>query len=157
MSAPQANDAEIADHKWVRDEITRSLSAEKMLKMAKEAASSSAVPGSSGIVVMVLAVIVFIFAAAYSNSLAQDMKKLKGEGGSWTDTKLGGKLNAIIPSVILGFILLAIALILLNRGSEFIIQIQNRLAFGIALFALLMSIEYYIIAACTRTLPRKPT
>ena len=156
MSAPQANDAEIADHKWVRDEIMRSLSAEKMLKMAKQAASSSVVPAAWGIFIMVLALVVFGIAAGYANTLAREMNDIATGGGSWTDLKLGGKLNGIIPSVMIGFILMAIALILLNQGREAIIQIQNRLAFGIALYALLMSIEYYIIAAYTRTLPMTP-
>ena len=84
------------------------------------------------------------------------MRKIATDGGSWTDLKLGGDLNALIPGGMIGFVLLAIGLILLTIGNESLIQIQNRLAFGIAIFALLMSIEFYIIASVTRTLPRTP-
>jgi hypothetical protein len=160
MSAPQAasmaNDAEVANHKWVRDEIMKTLSAEKMAKMAATAASKSATPTMGGISTMGIAVILFGVAAGYAISLANDIKALTGEGGSWTEKKLGGKLNTVIPAVMFGFILLAIALILLSRGSEFIIGFQCRLAFGTAVFALLISILMYVIAIATRKLPALP-
>lgn len=151
-----ANDKEMADHKWVRDEIMKTLSGEKMAKMAATAASKSATPAMGGISTMFIAVILFGFAAGYATSLSREMKTLTGEGGSWSDAKLGGKLNTVIPATMFGFILLAIGLILLSRGSEFFIQFQCRLAFGVAVFALLLSILMYVIAIATRKLPGLP-
>jgi len=151
-----ANDADPANHKWVRDEIMKTLSGEKMAKMAATAASKSATPAMGGISIMGIAATLFGLAAGYATSLSREMKTLTGEGGSWTEKKLGGSLNTVIPAVMFGFILLAISLILLSRGSEFFIQFQCRLAFGTAIFALLISILMYVIAIATRKLPGLP-
>jgi len=156
MSGVQANDAEQANHKWVREEIKRTLSGEQLLKTATAAASGNWMPGV-GVGIMLIAMILFAIAAGYANSLAHDMKTLVGQGGSWTDIKLGGKLTTVIPLIVFGFVLLAIALLLLHAGSEIMLQLQNRLAFGIATFALLISVIPYVIAIATRTLPMKPS
>jgi len=153
-----ANDNDTATHKWVRDLITTEIANQpkKAFEAAKAAASSGGM--AVGFYVMALAALVlFGVGAGYASQLAKDLENLQGNAnqtvGTWADTKKKN-LTPTLFMICFGFLGLGIALALMTSMETVLLQSQGKIALGVAVFSLLMSIMIYVIAIYTRTVPK---
>jgi len=147
-----ANAAEVATHEWVRQEIANQ--PKRMYEAAKLAAADQG-SSAAAYVFIVLTIALFITGAVYAGLLIRDLHNETGASPNgviaWRNTKMG-RLTVIAPTICFGFVTLAIVIGLLVSSDTFILQNKNRIAFGMAVFALLMSILIYMVAIRTRTL-----
>jgi hypothetical protein len=147
-----ANDKEVATHEWVRQQLAEQ--PQRLYESAKAKASENGKSGMSWIFA-ILTVCLFITGAVYAGLLSTDLEGKQGAMNrnniDWRRDKMG-RLVVAGFTIGFGFISLAIMIGSLVYTEPMILQNQNRIALGFAIFALLMSILIYIIAVSTRVL-----
>ena len=149
MAEPNA--AEVATHEWVRQEIANQ--PKRMYEAAKVAAANQ---GSTGAAYLLgaLTIILFIVGSIYTGLLLTDLQNESqtASRSDWKQAKWGRLSVVVAPVICFGFICMAIMIGLLVSSDIFVLQNKNRIAFAMAVFALLTSILIYSITIQTRTL-----
>jgi len=146
------NSKEVATHEWVRQQL-----ADQPKQLYESAKAQASEGGKSGMIwgFALLTLALFGVGAGYAGQLARDLQNEQGSANSnmidWRHDKMRG-LTISGFTTCFGFIALAITLGLLVSVDTMILQNQNRIAFGMAAFALLMSILIYMIGIRTRTM-----
>jgi hypothetical protein len=153
-----ANDNDSATHKWVRELVATEIANQP--KKAFEAAKAAASSGGKSAAFYTLAVIVIILfgvGSGYAAQLSKDLENLQGNAnqtvGSWADTKRKN-LTPTLFTICFGFLGLGIVISLMTGMETVFLQSQGKIALGVAVFSLLMSIMIYVIAIYTRTVPK---
>jgi ABC-type Fe3+ transport system permease subunit len=153
MATKAANADDVATHEWVRQQLAEQ--PQRLYESAKAKASENSKGGLSWIFA-ILTVCLFITGSVYAGLLSTDLEGKQGASNSSTIDWRHDKMGRLIVSgftTSFGFIALAITIGSLVYTESVILQNQNRIALGIAIFALLMSILIYMIAIRTRVLP----
>jgi len=143
------NSKEIATHEWVRQQL-----ADQPKKLYESAKAKASEGGKSGMIwgFAVLTLALFSTGSAFAGLLAKDLEAR--QGGSIVDWRHDKQKRLIVSgfTTCFGFIALAITLGVIVSAENVILQNQNRIAIGMAAFALLISILIYMIAIRTRTM-----
>ena len=153
MATKAANADDVATHEWVRQQLAEQ--PQRLYESAKAKASENSKGGLSWIFA-ILTVCLFITGSVYAGLLSTDLEGKQGASNSSTIDWRHDKMGRLIVSgftTSFGFIALTITIGSLVYTESVILQNQNRIALGIAIFALLMSILIYMIAIRTRVLP----
>ena len=147
-----ANSLEDAKKGWVRSEIQRIL-AEQPQKLYESAKAKATDNGKSAVVWIfgLLTVGLFITGSVYGGLLAKDLNTTSSNFTiDWRTLKMSRLLITGFTTCF-GFIALAITICTLVYTESVILQNQNRIALGFALFACFISILVYMLAIRTRT------
>jgi hypothetical protein len=137
---------------WVRQQL-----ADQPKQLYESAKAKASEGGKSGMIwgFVVLTLALFSTGSAFAGLLANDLEARQGGSNSSIVDWRHDKQKRLIVSgftTCFGFVALAITLGLLVSAENLILQNQNRIAIGMAAFALLISILIYMIAIRTRTM-----
>ena len=146
------NSKEIATHEWVRQ-----LLADQPAQLYESAKTKASEGGKSAgfWFFAVITLVLFGVGAGYAGQMARDLENEQGSANNsmvdWRHDKMRG-LTVAGFTTCFGFVALAFTLAFLVSAESVILQNQNRIAIGMAAFALLIAILIYTVAIRTRTL-----
>jgi len=146
------NSKEIATHEWVRQQLA------EQPKKLYESAKAQAAEGGKGGMIWIFAIgtaILFSVGAGFASQVARDLQNEQGRAnGNMTDWRRDKMRGLIISgfATCFGFLALAITIGFLVTAESAILQNQNRIAIGMAAFALLIAILIYMVSIRTRVL-----